>query len=459
MTSLSRPLFNPCYECINSLRATLFKIKSDHCMESYTNVLTFIKDNIYDLYTGSTKVERDANPSKYNIEHTIPATILLSNRPERDNMNLLYINEEPFHDPHILFPTDKTVNSLRGHKSFAKIVSNRKEFIEKLAIDTKTLLINKNKYIGNIDNISLLANTNLIKIDDISLLGDEKDDIYLCEKTDCKFQPSQEFSGDIARVVFYTYLMYGIDPRTRPFTNNNPWLFDSRANPDMCKGFPFSLFNEFFYNNIYQYRDWAFNDPISPIERAKNKSLIDRFVVPNIFIGFSDKRKCESSCSADKISSDVFYTDSDMTIIDDLFFGRTHDHNKYKGIIFVSKQPPLITRTIEYTDYAINNLKNINCVNKINSFNNIGVSAKLDTSKLSVLSSINPIYILPTTKPLSPSSILQILNDDGTPIIISKPKPLKKLSAKAPEFVPQFGGADYFRYLKYKYKYLAIKKY
>jgi hypothetical protein len=72
-------------------------------------------------------------------------------------------------------------------------------------------------------------------------------------------------------------------------------------------------------DHISEYNDWAKND-ISYREHNKNIAFIEKRGVPNIFIGYKNK--------------DGHYVNSSFDMIQELFFGKEHDHEKYKSISF-----------------------------------------------------------------------------------------------------------------------------
>ena len=342
------PTFKPCYECIYSLRNALFEIKTKYCMDPYSIVSKFIKDSVPDLYTDSTNTERKDNPA-FNIEHTVPLTKILHRR-DLIKATELAVNDEPYHDPHLLFPTEMSVNTVRYDKSFADLHIDRSNF------DTKYrdhLVLNKNKYYGNDSGI---LSRNISRVKKLTQLGNIDNDIYTCTDASCLFQPPRVYSGDIARIVFYVYLMYGIDPSVRPYTEHNPWLHQASTELKFCRGFAFDKFKEFFFDHIDDYYNWAKNDPIDLLstdglkEIQRNKTIMDKYCLPNIFVGYSDKRKCTAECYGESITDDKFYVNSSFVMIEDLFFGKEHDHDKYKNIEFVVKEPPSKKYRLIYSD-------------------------------------------------------------------------------------------------------------
>ena len=107
-------------EIINNIRNRLFDIKTKHGMIPYSSVKNFLLDNpkIYDIYANEPKDSKKIY--LYNIEHAVLASII-SKRPKGDNEKKIYINNEPYHDPHILFPTLKAINSLRSNYMFGDV--------------------------------------------------------------------------------------------------------------------------------------------------------------------------------------------------------------------------------------------------------------------------------------------------------------------------------------------------
>ena len=122
-----------------------------------------------------------------------------------------------------------------------------------------------------------------------------------------------KITGEISRIVFYFYLMYAYDPYKRPYTNNEPWLYD-----DNCNFFDMKSWHIFFNNHLNEYYNWS-KTPISDYERNKNIKIMDEYSLPNIFIGYYNKEG-KYTIIAD--------------IIDELFFGKPHNHDKYTNISF-----------------------------------------------------------------------------------------------------------------------------
>lgn len=65
--------------------------------------------------------------------------------------------------------------------------------------------------------------------------------------------------------------------------------------------------------------------PISDKETEKNKKIMEKCYVPNIFIGYKNSKN--------------EYISSSFEMIDELFFSKDHDHDKYKNIIFNNPAP------------------------------------------------------------------------------------------------------------------------
>lgn len=289
-----------CQECIESLRIKLFSIKTKYCMESYYSIKKFIlSNNLTDLYSGS---EVNPNNTNYNIEHAIPVTIFKGRSTSEAAYFNLFVNREPFADPHILFPTLKSINILRSNYVYGKLANDRASAVH-------------NNFINKISNNGKIYDKREFEqIKDNQLKGTEQEDIYVhaeeyCLLGKCIFQPNKKFDGDIARIVFYFYLMYGYNPQVRPYTNDNPWLYDSK-----CNFFDYKAWFTFFDQHLAEYYKWA-QKPIAASEHNKNTLIINTYALPNIFIG---------CCTEDE----TYITFPN--IIDDLFFGRPHDHNIYK---------------------------------------------------------------------------------------------------------------------------------
>lgn len=320
--------FNPCMVCIESLREKLFKMKTRFGMIPFNKSKPLIKRFFYDIYTGydPTKIA-DLGTDKFNIEHVVPASIIA---PDVQSTSEIFIDTEPYHDLNILFPTLTDINTLRANYVYGNISRNRRELSLISDIDAKFGIINKNNFYGNYTPPNT---SSLIKTSNISRLPKNYDNYILsypgpCPIGQCIFQPAKIFSGDIARIVFYTYLMYGINPTKRPFTNKQPWL--GIADKGTCSGFPFDKFEKFFFEHLKEYYFWAKEDPISLTETNKNKKIIELSQVPNIFVGYLDAAKCQKS----ECNLDDYYTISSFMMIEDLFFGKLHDHKIYTDLEF-----------------------------------------------------------------------------------------------------------------------------
>jgi endonuclease I len=296
-----------CDICINSLRHKLFDIKTKSCMKNYNDIKKFSHENIHDIYTGKPLELIYKTEHRYNIEHVIPVSIFRG----RYNNKYFFVNREPYSDPHILFPTFKEINELRQNYVYGQLASNRDMALHN---DIVTSVSNQG-YIYD----SKSENSKK-KIKQVFEKLDEKNDIYVsnlygtfCPIGNCVFQPSKKITGEISRIVFYFYLMYAYYPYKRPYTNNEPWLYD-----EDCIFFDMDSWYKFFNEHLDEYYNWS-KTPISEYEKSKNIKIINEYSLPNIFIGYFNK--------------DEKYIDI-PDIIDELFFGKPHDHNKYLNITF-----------------------------------------------------------------------------------------------------------------------------
>jgi endonuclease I len=347
-------VFEPCKECINALRNKLFDLKTNFGMLSYAEARDFlsnigicrgkdkitrdygiyvsdISENIFDIYG-------ESSFSNKNVEHVVPASVMIPAwmRHYSGECNMEFrsnINGEPYHDLHNLSFVNKSINDARFSFEFGEEFSSRE-----LAIEKKSIIINDGKlYIpegSNYRNMSNLYKINLVELkklpeeNDIYISGDE----YTCNNAsdNCIFQPPRSKMGEISRIIFYYYLMYGYDPTTRPSTENtnriNPWIYnyDPRSHPDQqVTGVNFYYFEQFFFKHIKNFYNWSKSYPGSENEDIKNDILIEMTGIPNIFIGFR--------------THSGKYIQTDHDVVDDLFFGKIHDHNLYKKISLRSK--------------------------------------------------------------------------------------------------------------------------
>jgi endonuclease I len=314
------------------LRNKLFELKTKCGMIAYDNIIDFVKNNLYDMYSGASSeyIKRSReNWRKFNIEHVITASIIAPRPTVSTNP---YINKEPYHDMHIVFPTLRDINDIRSNYIYKQIEKNRADAKKDTSVD---FIINGNTIFDRSKKHRRHDYPNLeYTISSDKLSANEKYNNYvmtnknvpgfdpkLCRLGDCVFQPSKEFSGDIARIVFYYYLMYAYDFTTRPFTGEVWFASDTNNN---CGGFDMNEWTEFFYNNLDSYYHWAKEDEISKMERNRNKIITQKTNTPNIFVGFYYRDG----------NGSLGYGNSDFKFIDDLLFGREHDHKRYTNINF-----------------------------------------------------------------------------------------------------------------------------
>ena len=79
-----------------------------------------------------------------------------------------------------------------------------------------------------------------IYIDNTKYMYDKRLGFKTCLLGQCIFHPNKRFSGDIARIVFYYFLMYAYDFTKRPSTNEIPWYANvDPKNKNQCQGFNF----------------------------------------------------------------------------------------------------------------------------------------------------------------------------------------------------------------------------
>lgn len=317
-------MFNPCSTCINNLRNKLFEIKSHMNMISYFNLQKFVKKISYDMYNIDSNIHFK---SEYNIEHIVPASIFSVGFV---NKNHVVLDKEPYHDIHILFPTLKNINTLRSNYSYDNL-----NILNSTACLTEKNVIIKNE--GFVDDFNEFAKEKKIfgkdiidpdiNYNDAICVDNEKskieskydsgeyEEFKICKLGECIFSPPVEYRGDIARCIFYFYLMYAYDPSVRPYTNTLEWLQSGFKNKE-CRSL--KGWDEFFKKELFL--DWSKRE-IKDRETEKNKKIIEFFGVPNIFIGYYDNG---------------IYVKSNINMIEELFYGKIHDHDKYLNIKFIS---------------------------------------------------------------------------------------------------------------------------
>ncbi|ARF08018.1 hypothetical protein Catovirus_1_68 [Catovirus CTV1] len=307
--------FMPCDICINNLRRKLFMLKNDFNMLSYNQVIKYIKKNIIDHY--AIYSDNVSDSSLYNLEHIVPVNVLCEGkRPDRNKIN---INFEAVSDSHLIIPCGSDINYLRSNKAYGIFIKNRSEALEK-----NIIIINDNKIYNYPKIISdKFRHLKKMSIEELNNL-DDKNDMYLSENM---VQPPQKYYGDIARIVFYFYLMYGHNFMERPISKckkvellpGEPWFMSSEK--EKLKVFNYENWSNFFFNHLNDYRKWAKNN-ISDREHKRNKNMIEHLGVANIFIGYKNNKN--------------EYIPSNSNIVEELFFGKSHDHNKYLEIEFLT---------------------------------------------------------------------------------------------------------------------------
>jgi endonuclease I len=286
---------------VEDIRDLLFKIKTNYGMIPYSFTKNFLLNNpnIYDIYTNELKTIDKIR--LYNIEHVVLASII-TNRTARDFESEIFINNEPFHDPHILFPTLKIVNSFRSNYIYGDIKERGFHFSK--AIDESTINIIKDEKIISENDIDINITTPLeaynknknIYIDDVCKYSEFLDKTghayYKCDIGECMFEPKDESSGAIARIVFYYFFMYAFNPTIRPYTNDDPWLalnIKKVRERNICFGLNYDEWKKFFFDNFYYYYYCAKNYPATQLEHNRNIEIINFTGVPNIFIGYYNK--------------------------------------------------------------------------------------------------------------------------------------------------------------------------
>ena len=200
-------------EIITKIRNILFEIKTKHGMIPYSSLREFLLNNtnIYDIYANEAK---DLTKIYlYNIEHVVLASII-SRRPGKEKEDKIYINNEPYHDPHILFPTLKAINSLRSNYIFGDIEEKGfkiEKIIDKVTIET----IKKNNYKEK-DNLHIepLPVPADFQINDSIIIDDKCNKeinessgkkYYKCELGECIFEPKMTQPGQLQELFFIIF--------------------------------------------------------------------------------------------------------------------------------------------------------------------------------------------------------------------------------------------------------------
>jgi len=277
--------FQPCNICIDRIRKELYKQKIDINDIDFNNNVK----SLTDLYTGAKFKDIADESVKFNTEHVVPANIL-SPRTSK------YINEA-YYDIHLVFPTVTTINSIRGNNPYGDVVGKEGFKYTQIYPEIITPIDeNKKMYIGRKQQ--------------------EVFDHATCNGT-CLVQPSNEYKGEIARIVFYYYLMYAYDITKRPNTGQEPWFINIKDK--QCLGFNIDNWDKFFYEHLDEYYKWASDYGVSQNETTRNKLKSRIMGIPNIFVGYYNGKE---------------YKKSTMQIIDDLLFGAVHDHDIYTKIDF-----------------------------------------------------------------------------------------------------------------------------
>ncbi len=322
---------NPCRKCIEKIRKSIFELKSTpEGMISFDTSKTIIESDLKsekrqmdDLYFINIDITNN------NIEHIVPASV--SGKREYLNSfdgsgklinNNFYVNYEPYSDLHFLFSTDKCINDLRHSFVYGNVVKTKEQILilnDKVNADEYILCIQKNNNFINMyypqDGTELIKNKhfNTHCYDDIDekeinnmIKIYNKNSLTNCQK--CLFEPPDITKGIIARLLFFFYLMYAYDVSNRPIVLEgmikNVWLgyvkkvtndrhklqnaFNKGINMIESIGFNYDEWILFFENHIDDYYEWHNNFEISEAEKIRNKYIIKKTNVPNVFVGYMD---------------------------------------------------------------------------------------------------------------------------------------------------------------------------
>lgn len=427
--------FHPCIECIESLRYKLFLIKTKCGMVPFKIGKQYALQYLFDMYSNYPNNIINEYKNYFNIEHTIPANIIAP-RPTSDKV--AYINKEPFHDLHILFPTLTNINSMRGNLPYGTVSTSRQNIIDRVGSSPNEYsIINTNTFFGSpriSEEYPQLYKINKEDLDEYP----QNLDIYInkkniCRLGECVFQPPKKFSGDIARIVFYFYLMYGYDFSQRPYKNpidknRIPYPWFANISDGVCYGFDFEKWKTFYIDHLSDYYNWAKNDPISEEEHRRNITIIQIVQVPNIFVGYKTK------FIVDGVEKS-FYINSNFDVIEELLFGKPHDHNKYKNIIFDIDIARCSGTDLKIEDNVFNRIKDdVKCRIKVNKEN---ILAKTLQNSLADKITVASHQIQQHGKPKT---------------FLYAPKTIQKQIGKGEDY-PIY----YYKYMKYKAKYLTRK--
>jgi endonuclease I len=422
------------YELVNNIRNILFEIKTKYGMIPYESTKNFLFYNpkIYDIYTNEPKTMTKIK--LYNIEHVILSSII-TNRPAKIFENEIFINNEPYHDSHILFPTLKIINSLRSNYIYGDIKESGFHFNKAIYPDTIQNIKDNMFADENVIDINITSRTEIPENPEKPENYDTNSNIYIdddckyskisdktgipftkCNIGECIFEPKEETSGTIARIVFYYFLMYAINPTVRPFTNDNPWLvynINQNKKKNICFGLNFDEWKKFFYDKFYYYYYCAKKYPATKQEHDRNIEIINFTGVPNVFIGY--------------INKDGEYIINTFKIIDELFgFEEINDISELFQVIVNCKTEGIETNKIfgSSFDYSKNKYLLGNTKTNILTCSNHDFYKNIIDNQLELLDNIQ-VYFINSLYNETFDYILNLLNEI-TPIFNNQPK-LKKI--------------------------------
>ena len=231
------------------LKSALFAIISPHTIQTYTyGVWDAIESydlredgKIWEIYSGisnfTPKTDRDKGDDveegkKYNREHAMPKSWF--NEATQDYYtNSVY---PMFTDLHHLFPTDRTVNTMRSNYPYGEVGENI----------TKQSEGGFSKFGRCVDSLGY----------------------KVAGQNGRVFEPNDEYKGDLARVYFYMATCYESYKNEKGVTRS-PKDWDN-SDDTMLEGTVYPFFKDWALKMLLR---WAANDPISEKEIKRNEAI------------------------------------------------------------------------------------------------------------------------------------------------------------------------------------------
>ena len=234
----------------SELKTALFQIISPHTIQSYTpgvwnaiNSYDLREDGkIWEIYSGISNFTPVTDQDKgediddegvvYNREHAMPKS-WFNESTQKNNTTEVY---PMYTDLHHLFPTDRSVNSIRSNYPYGEVGENI----------TKQSKDGFSKFGRCVDSLGYKISGQNGRV----------------------FEPNDEYKGDLARVYFYMATCYESYKNEKGVTRS-PKDWD-KSDKTMLDGSVFPFFKGWALKMLLR---WAQQDPVSEKEIRRNEGI------------------------------------------------------------------------------------------------------------------------------------------------------------------------------------------